>query len=388
MTKKLCFIKFKLLNGDWILMHEHDQFTELQDCFIRYTDVEIVDFSEMDENTTLFVGFSDWRAFDVILPSLKKQLQHRKFKKIFYDVSGYDLQEVSEDFFLACESLIDVDCGIISGNLLSKRQNHFWFPALMFHYTGVDDVNYSSFESLRNIERTQHQFLRKYKGIYHVGHTRYHKVEMLEFLHQKGYLNDFMWGCTAPDYDLGIIDDLVPRVFKEKFNSFDILKQLPYFHDYQGYDDYNVRGNSFNLVSYLDSYFEIVAETRFYHVTPDMGGGTLHTSKTWGHISEKIMRPTFTGHPFVFLGKPNVLQALENLGLKYRFDFWNHDYDQIEDATQRMVYAQKFVDKIVSMEKRELSEFKKEYNNFTKDNCKVMYFDLLKNATEKMYTEV
>lgn len=390
--KKICFTKFKRLNpashvfdsnNKWGFV-QTNEYPALRECFVNHTDVEIVQFSDLDENTTLIITFDDWRP-EQIFRCLKEQIQFVKAKNIVYDFSAYDLQEIPEDVLDQYENLVDTQHFFITGNLISKRENHFWFPDILMHYVDGREPNYATFEALHKIEKIQKPFVRKYKGLYNAGHTRYHKVEVLEFLHQKGLLKEFMWACTSPDFDPVTFDDFVPNYFKDSFNKFDIINYLPYSHDYEKDFNYQTGGCNFNLVPYLDSYFEIVAETRFYHILPGMGAHHL-TFPTWAHISEKILRPTFTGHPFVLIGKPGVIESMEKLGLKYRFDFWNHSYDQIEDAYERMEAIKCFIDRITSMSKKQLLDFKQEYNIFTKDNCRILYFDVYKNIVQKMYS--
>ena len=47
-------------------------------------------------------------------------------------------------------------------------------------------------------------------------------------------------------------------------------------------------------------------------------------------ISEKTIKPTMLSHPFILIAKPNTIKILENMGLQYRFDFWNYEYDSIK----------------------------------------------------------
>ena len=56
--------------------------------------------------------------------------------------------------------------------------------------------------------------------------------------------------------------------------------------NYETYEDYRDRANAYNFVSYLDSYFDVAAETRFYHI--QRSPGATNTQLSWNNISEKI----------------------------------------------------------------------------------------------------
>jgi hypothetical protein len=77
------------------------------------------------------------------------------------------------------------------------------------------------------------------------------------------------------------------------FNSFDVLKLLPKKIDFNLFskDVYNSRGGQVNLITYLDTTFEIVPETRFYDT--DGSHGSIKTQKTWNNISEKKLAQSF-----------------------------------------------------------------------------------------------
>jgi hypothetical protein len=190
----------------------------------------------------------------------------------------------------------------------------------------------------------------------------------LEFLYQNNYLDSLIWSCTGLDFDKGIIRELVPIEYEEEFNSFEVLKLLPKAVDFDIYtrEKYEERGGNVNLVTYLDSCFEIVPETRFY----DQSGnnGSKKTYKTWNNISEKIMKPTLLGQPFILISKPNTIKLLKERGIDYEYDFWKFDYDSIENNDDRMTAIQEFTHKVMSMSIKELSEFNNDYHHWSKPN--------------------
>ena len=61
----------------------------------------------------------------------------------------------------------------------------------------------------------------------------FHKVQYLEFLYQNGYLNDFIWSSTGPDYepDDGPLSEEQLEQVKETAMKFVDLGEHPKDHD-------------------------------------------------------------------------------------------------------------------------------------------------------------
>ena len=137
---------------------------------------------------------------------------------------------------------------------------------------------------------------------------------------------------------------------------------------------YNSRGGQINLVTYLDTCFEIVPETRFYDTSGN--GGSKKTYKSWNNISEKTIKPTMLSHPFILISKPNTISLLEKWGLNYRFDFWNFEYDSIIEHEERMNAIEDFTKRVMNMSIPELKEFQNDYFHFTKNNYNIMLNDM------------
>ena len=93
--------------------------------------------------------------------------------------------------------------------------------------------------------------------------------------------------------------------------------------------------------NYKSTYFSIVTESLFY--------------EPGAYLSEKIWKPIQHLHPFVLVGKPNMLKFLHNLGFKTFSEFWDESYDTIEDNTIR-------IDKICSVLSNLLNKSKQEWD--------------------------
>jgi len=389
--KKFCFVQHCLdrtkenFENFWTVEADKEVFQELPFSLRKFTQFQQVHFHDIDSDTTLFVTMEDFKHEDYQIESLKKALKGKSFKKVFYDFSTYDNQDIAEEILDKFEGIVDTPSFFITKNLISTRKNHFWFEVLFRHYIENTPANDEAFKAFRLIRDVQTPFLRKHKGMYHVGHIRFHKIQLLEFLYQNKFLEDFLWGATGTDYDPGLFPELVPKKFQDEFRKFQIVNQLPHFYDYENYDHYNQRGNSFNFVTYLDTYFEVVAETKFYHFKNQ--SGALDTEKGWNNITEKVMRPTFIGHPFILLSKPNTIKTLESKGLTYRLDFWNHNYDIIEDDQERMRAIQSTISNILHLSKRELNDFYREYSFVTRHNYSRMYHELYSEQILQIYNE-
>lgn len=383
--KKFCFVYLKRTNDlkryEIIPASLHPDFDELISSFKLFTKFELVELDSIDSTTSLFITFqsfdsNEFGQYDFINSFLKSI----SLKNVFFDLSTYDNQEIDQkDIDELCD-LIDVENYVISKNLIKNRDNQLWFEELFFHYIQPTSVIPQNILAFKQVEIASKEVLRKFKGIFYVGHSRIHKLQFLEFLHQNDYIKDFIWASTGPDYKPHMFDDFIPLIFREEYNNMEILKQLPHLNDYENYDRWRNSGNAYNFTSFLDSYFDVVAETRFYHIENEPGATFLN----WNNISEKTMKPTLMGHPFIMISKPNTISMLEDMGLKYRYDFWNHSYNDIENDFERMEGVKNFTKKVMSLSKRELKEFREDYNSYSKDNFDILN-EIYRNSIIKIY---
>jgi hypothetical protein len=313
---------------------------------------------------------------DLFLIKLKLFIDSINCKSIFFDFSTYDEQEIDDNSIAQIEALTNKQCYVVSKNLIQNKDNHLYFEVLFYHHIREGTEISRNILAYKRIKESQSMFWPKYKAFYYPGHTRFHKVKFLEFLYQNNFLDEIIWSSTSPDFDKPVFRDFVPQEFESEFNSFEVLKLLPKRIDFNLFskDVYNSRGGQINLVTYLDTTFEIVAETRFHETTGK--AGSKKTIKTWNNISEKTIKPTMLSHPFILIAKQNTIKLLEDRGLKYRYDFWNYDYDSIEDAEDRLRQIESFTKKIMNMNISELKEFNKDYSQFSKTNYNVMLNDV------------
>ena len=345
-----------------------DSFSELVTSLNTFEKIEIIDFKDLSSDVNLFISFfcmDNGDYFNTLISDLLKKVV---CKSIFFDFSTYDIQEIGEHELDNIQNLTDKPVYFITKNLVQKRENHLYFEELCYHMIRHNQEIPKLHDSYTQIKKSQCYFWRKYKGFCHAGHTRFHKVKFLEFVHQNKYSDELIWSCTDLDFDPPVKRDFIPLQYEEECNSFEVIKLLPKSidSDITNREKYHHKGASVNFATYLDSCFEVVPETRFY----DQPGndGSTKTYKTWNNISEKIMKPSLLGHPFILLSKPNTISSLKNMGVDYEYDFWKFDYDSIEDDNLRMSAIQEFTKKVMSMSIGELSEFNTDYYEHTKSN--------------------
>jgi hypothetical protein len=393
--KKCCFIKILRKNKNGVFnydvvknINKMDSFTELLNSLNETTAIDIVNFDECDINTSLIISFDGIDITDLFKEFLSSFLSKLVCKKIFFDFSTYDNQEISENDFSEFEKLTNIECYFISKNLIENRSNHLYFEVLFYHHIGENKEIPRNILAYKKIKDSQKFFWPKYKSFYYPGHIRFHKVEFLEFLYQNNLLDEVIWSCTGLDFDKPIFRDFVYESQDKEFFSFEVLKLLPKRLDFDLFsrDVYNSRGGQINLVTYLDTTFEIVAETRFYDA--DSTGGSKQTHKTWNNISEKTIKPTMLSHPFILIAKPNTISLLESWGLQYKFDFWNFEYDSILDHNERMSGIKLFAKKVMDMNIKELKEFSNDYYYKTQNNYNIMLNDVYIKSVKKIYEKL
>lgn len=346
------------------------EFSELVGSLNKFEKIEIVDFKDLQSDVNLFISFFCMDSGDYFNTFVSELLKPINCKTLFIDFASYDNQEISEEELDNIQSLTDKPVYFITKNLLQNRNNHLFFEELCYHTVSENTQISQFYNAYTDIKVSQKSFWRNHKAFCYTGHTRFHKIKFLEFLHQNKYLDETIWSCTGLDFDPEIIRELIPIEYEEEFNSFEILNYIPKLIDFDlnNKNSYTASGTNTNFITYLDTCFEIVPETRFYDQSGK--GGSTKTYKSWNNISEKTIKPTVLGHPFILLSKPNTIKLLKERGVDYEYDFWKFDYDIIEDNEDRMIAIQEFTHKVMNMSIKELSEFNNDYYQNHKKNHK------------------
>lgn len=90
------------------------------------------------------------------------------------------------------------------------------------------------------------------------------------------------------------------------------------------------------------SFVNLITETRY--ATPTL------------NITEKTIKPIVVFRPFIMLGPPNTLQFIRDLGFKTFDEFWNEEYDYIQDHTDRFEAVYGLIKSLLSKSNNELEE--------------------------------
>lgn len=77
-----------------------------------------------------------------------------------------------------------------------------------------------------------------------------------------------------------------------------------------------------DVEDFINSFCHIVTERIFY--------------ENRIHLTEKVFRPIVCCRPFILMSSPRSLEYLKGYGFKTFDNFWNEDYDLIEDHAQRI----------------------------------------------------
>jgi len=194
-------------------------------------------------------------------------------------------------------------------------QRKFNFYILNYGTNEVVDLSYEIFDIFHNNTKIK-------KFLCTNGCNKPHRNVLYHFLKKYDILKN-----TFYSYSLHITDnDTIDNVFKNhNFNIDSDLKDLPIFLDFD-YREPNQDPNSHFTPLTISSncIFEIVSATQFNN------NNEIFTS-------EKIFRP-FIGFLFpIYVAQKGVCDLLRKMGFDLFDDIINHDYDLIEDNTERII---------------------------------------------------
>lgn len=102
----------------------------------------------------------------------------------------------------------------------------------------------------------------------------------------------------------------------------DIVKKFPTDTKFLNFND-TYSTNKMDNALYQQSFLQVVTETVFYYPVT--------------FFSEKTSKPILNKRPFVIVGPVGSLASLRSLGFKTFSDYWNEEYDTIEDPSKRLI---------------------------------------------------
>lgn len=89
-------------------------------------------------------------------------------------------------------------------------------------------------------------------------------------------------------------------------------------------------------------------------------------------LTEKSFKPIKEKHPFIIVGVPGVIKAMQNLGYKTFSEFWPEDYDVIQDYRVRMKRILNICDEIGKWTTDQQLEFKRKVKPILEHNWEIL----------------
>lgn len=124
---------------------------------------------------------------------------------------------------------------------------------------------------------------------------------------------------------------------------------------------------------YRETYFSVVTETLFF-------------DKDTMFITEKVLKPMFFLHPFLYVGSPGTLVELRRLGFKTFSPWLDESYDEISDGPSRMAAIVEELDRLCAMTDDEIHALYLEIWPVLVHNRKVLCEDSSINQQNAMAT--
>lgn len=374
--KKLSFNKLERKNNstggfDYIIrsVKPHTEgLTELSNSFIENGfQFDNIDISNLDSQTSLIVSISVIDMDDSTLLQYVRDILNKECKNIFIELSCYDHQEIDIRFYDYCRKNCNKELWFIDKNMLKVADDCLFFEHHCWH-TNMYMPKYK--ESFNQLNDWLEKFQKPHKGLFLAGHIRFHKIELLNYLYENNLLDEnFIWSSVDETFQSDNFREFIPQRDDTTYRSFKILERLPNMQDFDLFDEWKYHNYPahINYMNYFNSYFEVVPETHFYDRT-NLPGGTKNTRKDWISISEKTCKALRMNIPFVMLSKANTVKLLtDRFGFDVSLDFWNHDYDLIENDIDRMSAIKSILKSILEMPKNELHDFYYKYFNDKKN---------------------
>jgi hypothetical protein len=108
---------------------------------------------------------------------------------------------------------------------------------------------------------------------------------------------------------------------------------------------------------YKNSLISIITETNFVENEISM--------------TEKSIKPVKEKHPFIMVGVKGTLKAYHRLGYKTFSNFWNEDYDDIENCWERLREIIRVCKEISQWDDAKILDFKKNVKSILDHNFQI-----------------
>jgi len=165
---------------------------------------------------------------------------------------------------------------------------------------------------------------------------------------------------------LAVLNDQVPLTIDLPVSKYLPITRDPGDHypkiDNQESEWYNpvIKDHEFNPVlnqAYRDCFMAVVVESRYAQPT--------------ANLSEKFQHAVKYKTPFLLVGPPRSLEYLRSLGYRTFSDWWDEDYDEIEDHAERLAKIYEIISWIESLSMTELFEMYKQMIPILEHNLRV-----------------
>lgn len=367
--KKVCFVKLlrksnTILGGfEWYYQNvkPFDDLTELLTSFSEKNfEIDYINFENVDSHTSVVLSIGTIDMVDVVFLDKLKRVFNMDCKNVFIELSCYDHQEIHTNIYDFCRAECKRELYFIDKNMKPISDDILFFEHHAYHTSMYIPKFINQFNDLNS---WSHKFQKISKGLFLSGHIRLHKVELLNYLYVNGWLDkDFVWSSTDESFQPELYREFIPMHNEIEFRNFKVLEAIPKSIDFDVFDKWKYHNypSHVNFMNYINTYFEIVPETHFYHRQDCKP--TMDTRIDWCSISEKTCKTLRMNVPFIMVSKPNTIKYLtERFGFDVSLPNWTHEYDMIEDDRLRMASIKGRLNEILMMSKSDLHELHYEY---------------------------
>ena len=238
------------------------------------------------------------------------------------------IKETARLFCIEPTKILYTDCNFVVEKVLANYN----FKGI---WANVWENNYNPIDIDSIISDIESKKLRDKKFLYFGGKPREHR---LRFLNELLRIDDFeknSYVSTAPGNFIET-DTNIPKYMESKILDIDEVTNRDGMND--------LDAEALNPYYHINSYINIIPNSYFY------------TNHTRLEINEKLFKPMLCLQPFILLGEPNTLSALQQLGYK-TFSAWiDESYDTLLDDKKRMDKVIEQINKLNNMSYDQLSD--------------------------------
>lgn len=185
--------------------------------------------------------------------------------------------------------------------------------------------------------------------------NREHRVMLLEKMWQTGLIEKSFYsfeGDGNMDYLLNNIGDNFPYI---KMNSNQLPLRLNITKDRPNPVDIRVD----DFYYFQNSAFSVVTETNYFSEKRRYGKQHIAQQLDCLFFTEKVYRCFVLAHPFILMGRPYSIAALQKLGFKSFSPFIDEKYDTVEDDYIRFDLIVKEITRLCNLSDADMLEWQR-----------------------------